>query len=372
MISRARRSGVERSATTHEHLGELVCPECSAELTIDGSRGSVRRLECGGCKETYPVVDGVPQFARDLDEQAETARSFGFAWKAFWGGFFDKESVFGLKIAETVAYVLSSLGIREHDLKGARILDAGTGSGRIPMVLKDYGCLVYAVDIHDSLGVVSKAIGHASTRFYQADLLKLPFKDGWFDYVWSSGVIMATPDSARAFRSLASKVRPGGTLFVSVYSTALHHYRLFRRFLPFTPHLPPLANYLLAGLIAVPLYAVFNGILAGVRVARRHTPPPYRVLGFDIEDISHKSYRSIVLNLFDQLHPKFQREHSPEEVRQWFESNDFETIVATNVVGMVEMRGVKRQQPVYASVGEKDRSSFSPGYVAGVARPRPQ
>ena len=57
------------------------------------------------------------------------------------------------------------------------------------------------------------------------------------------------------------------------------------------------------------------------------------VLGFSIENTTYKTYSSIVLNLFDQLHPEFQSEHSVEEVKGWFELNGLESIVVTESSG---------------------------------------
>ena len=75
-----------------------------------------------------------------------------------------------------------------------------------------------------------------------------------------------------------------------------------------------------------------------------HGTPPYNVLGFAIHNIQPKSYSSIVLNVFDQLHPQYQREHSKEEMQAMYENNGFVDVVATKTVGMVEMRGVKLAQ----------------------------
>jgi len=325
------------------HVDELSCPDCGGGLTATGAE-EVRdpAITCQRCHKRFPVIRGIPHFATYLQDQAETASSFGFAWKAFWTGSFDKKSIFGLKTAETKRHVLSCFGIDERQLSGAKMLDAGTGSGRIPMALRDARCVIYGVDIHKSLDLVKDAIASESVRICQADLMKLPFEDGSFDFVWSSGVIHHTPNTASAFAALARKVKPGGRMFISVYSIARHHYRVFRHLLPFAPKLPTWATYALASFIAVPLFVGFNGILLLVRTTRGNQPPPYSVMGFSIEDIEHKSYRSILLNLFDQLHPKYQHEHSVEEVAQWFARNGFVDVVPTNVVGMVEMRGVKR------------------------------
>src|SRR4051812_33433702 len=110
---------------------ELICPACAASLVRPGSKAgsgeTSAELTCSRCGEHYPIIDGVPHFAKHLDEQTETAKSFGFAWKAFWGGYFDKESVFGLKIDETADYFMACMGIDAEKLKGAKVLDAGTG-----------------------------------------------------------------------------------------------------------------------------------------------------------------------------------------------------------------------------------------------------
>lgn len=301
-------------------------------------------LVCNTCKKAFPIVNSVPCFVSDLAEQEKTAATFGFEWKAFWKGLFDKGDVFGLTFHETAHYFRSSLGLTAGDLKGAKVLDAGTGSGRIPMSLQGSGCQVYAVDIHHSLGLVAeKMTSSGNAQFFRADLLKLPFRDGFFDVAWSSGVIHHTPDARKAFGAIARTVKPGGRFFVSVYGVDRHHYRLFRHFLPFTPHLPVSVTYLLSAALAVPLFVAFNGALFIIRALHKHKRPPYWFLGFTVENISYKSYRSIVLNLFDQLHPKFQSEHSVAEVQEWFKSNGFGETVVTELVGMVGIRGLKHQ-----------------------------
>jgi len=331
-------------------LKELECPACRGAIEWREKRSpsspapADRHLACRACDHSYPIIHGLPYFAPQLGEQKRTAVSFGFEWKGFWDGLFDRGDVFGLDFRETANYFLNSLGIRPSDLAGAKVLDAGTGSGRIPISIHSMGCCVYAIDIHESLPVVAERLRDLdAVTFFQADLMRLPFKDANFDFVWSSGVIMATPDAQKAFRSIASKVRPGGKLFVSVYGKDRHHYRLFRHLLPFAHRFPPTVNYLVSAILAVPLYLAFNGILAWVRAWKHRKQPPYRILGFSIENTRPKSFRSILLNLFDQLHPMFQTEHSVREVRAWFEENGFEDLVVTESTGgMTAVRGTRR------------------------------
>lgn len=335
---------------TQETLKELECPACRGaidwreELAPSALGQANLQLVCQACAHSYPVIHGLPYFAPELGEQKRTAVSFGFEWKGFWNGMFDRGDVFGLDFDETADYFLRSLGVKASDLAGAKVLDAGTGSGRIPISIRAMGCRVYAIDIHESLPLISERMRDLdAVTFFQADLMRLPFKDGNFEFAWSSGVIMHSPDARKAFRSIASKVRPGGKFFVSVYGKDLHHYRLFRHLLPFAHRLSPTVNYVLSAILAVPLYLAFNGILALVRARKRRERPPYRVLGFSIENTRPKSFRSIVLNLFDQFHPRFQTEHSVQEVRAWFEENGFEDLVVTESTGgMTAVRGTRR------------------------------
>ena len=227
------------------------------------------------------------------------------------------------------------------------MLDAGTGGGRVPIVVQNTGCYAFAIDIHRNLHQVGQRVSNdAAVNFVQADLLNLPFQDDFFDLAWSSCVIHHTPSTERAFRSIAKKVKPGGRFFVSGYSTDLHHYRLFRRLLPFARYLPQGAIYVLSGLIAAPLFIAFNSILFYIRTLRKSDKPPYKLLGFSFENIDHKSFLSIPFNLFDRLHPKFRFEHTVAELKEWFETSGFQDLVVTESVGMSAVYGVKSAAPI--------------------------
>jgi hypothetical protein len=115
---------------------------------------------------------------------------------------------------------------------------------------------------------------------------------------------------------------------------------MFRHLLPWAHRLPTPVVYAMSAVIALPLYVGFNTMLGYVRTFRQG-PPPHRVAIFTVEDSSPKSYKSILLNLFDQLHPASQTEHSVDEVLGWFTANGFRDMVVTESIGMVAVRGVK-------------------------------
>src|SRR5262245_57402186 len=123
-------------------LSELVCPWC--ENSLDFRRDS-DTLSCKSCGKKFPIMHSMVSFVTDLKEQKQTATTFGFEWKAFAKGSFNNDDIFGLRFDETAQYFLSRVGLRLEDLAGLKILDAGTGSGRIPKSLRAAGCTVYAV-----------------------------------------------------------------------------------------------------------------------------------------------------------------------------------------------------------------------------------
>ena len=337
------------SATDEQQLAtDLVCIHCQGALQREAGRGEGRNrqtLVCSGCGETFAVVGGIPRFVTGLGSMEKTAESYGYQWTGFWKGLFDRGDVFGLQFEQTAHYFLSSLGLHQTDTTGMTVLDAGTGSGRIPLSIHHMVQRVYAVDMHSGLDSVSERLAHATNvSVVQANLLKLPFRDRTFDIAWSSGVLMYSPDAGETFAAVARKVKPGGRMFVSVYGKDVNHYRMFRHLLPWAHKLPTPLVYAMSALIALPLYLGFNLMLWHVRTFRKD-PPPHRVAIFTVEDSSPKSYKSILLNLFDQLHPDSQSEHSVEEVIGWFSANGFADTVVTEHIGMVAVRGVKQAQP---------------------------
>lgn len=103
---------------------------------------------------------------------------------------------------------------------GARILDAGCGTGIHSARLARRGFTIEGVDFSQH------AVGQAQAnlaeegftdqiRLRQADLLALPFEDGEFQYALCWGVLMHVPEVERAISELARVIGRGGKLAIS-------------------------------------------------------------------------------------------------------------------------------------------------------------
>ena len=103
---------------------------------------------------------------------------------------------------------------------GARLLDAGCGTGRYAIDLARRGYLVDAVDRSpDLIDIARRSAGERSgvLSFRTGDLLSLPDRD--CDAILCRGVLNDLVDDggrARAFTSFARALRPGGVVILDV------------------------------------------------------------------------------------------------------------------------------------------------------------
>ncbi|PND52565.1 class I SAM-dependent methyltransferase [Rhodococcus sp. ENV425] len=103
--------------------------------------------------------------------------------------------------------------------RGARILDAGCGTGRVGLELARRGHSVTAVDLDPVL--VEEARAHPELTVHLADLAQLDLPGERFDAVVSAGNVMVflAPGSERTvLERIAAHLRPGG-VFVAGFTT---------------------------------------------------------------------------------------------------------------------------------------------------------
>jgi SAM-dependent methyltransferase len=201
-----------------ERLLELLaCPDCAGDISFceikekesDGIIGG--SLICGGCKQKFPIVRGVPRFAR-LEEierdKAATAKNFGWQWTHF---------------TQTDArYAEQFLGwlqpVKPEFFEGKTVLEAGCGKGRHTSLAARWGAKeIVGVDLGAGVESAFEATKNLpNAHIVQADIFKLPFKKA-FDYAFSVGVLHHTPDPQKAFASVVGKVKSGGHVSAWVY-----------------------------------------------------------------------------------------------------------------------------------------------------------
>ena len=106
-------------------------------------------------------------------------------------------------------HIIASLNLRP----GARVLDAGCGTGEVLRWFRDEvgpeGVAV-GIDLARAHATAARASAPSQTPVLQADLLKAPFRDESFDLVWCMNTINHLRDPVAGVERLASLLRPAG------------------------------------------------------------------------------------------------------------------------------------------------------------------
>jgi SAM-dependent methyltransferase len=295
-------------------LGHLCCPECGAQPLVLLDRP---QLQCNRCGRTFDIVEGVPRFV----PRENYAASFGFQWNKHSRTQLD--SHVGMPISAD--RVRLATGWPER-LEGEVILEAGSGAGRFTQVLVKTGATVLSFDY--SLAVDANARNNGSAPnllLFQANIFSIPCPLGSMDRVFCLGVIQHTPDPARAFESLASRVKPGGQLVIDVYAktwASMLHWRFLLR--PLTRRMAKEKLYALLERWVPRLVPVSAALrrLFGRAGARLIPISEYSYMGLSPE--ANREWA--VLDTFDMLSPQFDLPQSPRTVRKWFEAARFTDI----------------------------------------------
>lgn len=318
-------------------LSRLACPRCRGPVnvvdpTAEGSAMTHGMIRCTVCGHTYPVVNGVPRMVLDVPSVRETQVSFGAQWRRRRLGQFESETLFGRTAEEELEAFFHALDVRPEALRDRWTLDAGCGAGRLTVNLAAFGGHVVGLDVAPTVEwVADRGVHLRNLHVLQGSLLDIPLVDDSFDIVWSMGVIHHTGDTPRAFANLARVVRPGGRLYVWVYSSReLSLYKMIRDTMRVAHKLPKDVLFYLCYVMAPPLKLYHLGKFGLRRLRRRPTTPRER---------REAQIRTIAFELHDDLAPPHQTRHTPEEVSEWFRGAGFTNLVVVDEVGV---RGERR------------------------------
>jgi SAM-dependent methyltransferase len=203
------------------HLGLLVAPDSGAPLELSASKqegDDVLEGTLSADTHSWAIRDGIPSFVSEDVGAAQTVRSFGEKW--------DKHRYYREHTRRFYTqWYLARFGF--GDLDGLRafladkklILDAGTGAGRdASNFAANSQATVFGVDTAwYALHSVALDEKRPDIQLVHADVNRLPFPDGFFDFINCDQVIHHTPDPPATFLNLGKKLEPGGQITTYVY-----------------------------------------------------------------------------------------------------------------------------------------------------------
>ena len=197
-------------------LQYLSCPSCAGAITLtssehDGQEVIEGQLSCPACARAWPITRGVPRFASIEEvEEDKAATAAGFGWQ--WQHFTQTDDKYEQQFLGWIAPVAPEF------FKDKVVLEGGCGKGRHTQLAAQWGAGdVIGIDLSAAVETAFAATRKLpNAHIIQADIYSLPFARE-FDYAFSVGVLHHLPDPRGGFKSLASKVKPGGHISAWVY-----------------------------------------------------------------------------------------------------------------------------------------------------------
>lgn len=286
-------------------LSYLACPLCAGDLTLnsvteeEGIEILNGELRCASCEKGYCIRGGIPRFA-DLEkieeDKRETAASFGWSWQEFSHDDAKYDDQFLAWIAP----------VRPEFFAGKVVLEGGCGKGRHTQRIARWGAQdVVAVDLSDAVEVAFHSTrGLENAHVIQADIYHLPLRPA-FDYAFSVGVLHHLPNPRDGFKSLVSKVKPGGYASAWVYGAENNGW-IIRVINPlreyFTSKMNPRVLFQLSRLPTMIVYAATKLIYAPLNHSKSGAAIAHRLFyGNYLSSIASFSWREQHCIVFDHL-----------------------------------------------------------------------
>lgn len=287
--------GVPRMLTFQHPLLDQFSRDFSAKIEPYGNKGY-----------RYAESEPVPGEENVLASFSNEWTEYGYNEDVYWG-------------QTTTTYnesLFSTLYNEQQNLESKLVLEIGIGSGgSANFMSKKFNCNLIGVDLGYSVDVAYKNFeNNPFFHIVQASAFNLPFTANTFDFVYSHGVIHHTFNTRKAFNQLAKLPKPGGRLYIWVYSFLNEQRSLKRKVImlmerlirPWCAVLPGWMQTMVLTPIA-PLYIFHQNT---INTDSKTGMAKYR-------------WREAMHAARDRFTPKFIHRHSEEEVTNWFSESGY-------------------------------------------------
>jgi 2-polyprenyl-3-methyl-5-hydroxy-6-metoxy-1,4-benzoquinol methylase len=301
-----------------EDVASFRHPRTGARLTLnveEEREGCVIRGTLSADGDHFQIICGIPRFCPPLNY----ADSFGYEWKRYPTTQLDSKAGWG---SQSRRRLFEESGW-PMDMRGERILEAGSGMGRFTEVLASTGAEVCTFDY--SAAIEANEGNNArfpNISFAQADIYEPPYERGSFDRVLCIGVLQHCPSPRKAFMSLVSFLKPGGRIFVDIYR--LH----WKSFFLGKYYLRPITRRMRADVLDRFVHSHVGWVYPLTGFLRHFLGRRARSLSWMLSVADYRGvyevddralYQLSLLDTFDALSPAFDRPATLRKVRSWFE-----------------------------------------------------
>lgn len=286
------------------------CPDCYREDVTEGL------LRCGN-GHAFPIQESIPRLVADRDRPQRTKQTFDVEWTVFQYG----EKTYGHSKTEELEDFFGRMTVDEEFLKDKTVLDAGCGIGRLANSISPMAREVIGVDFSEGVtvaGLLNREI--PTVHIVQGDLMRLPFREASFDYVYSKGVLHYVSDAEKCLTALSALVKPGGALSATIY-----------------PKMRPLFERSNAALRRITVRLPVRGVYWLSYLLIPLLSPAWSWSGVTRRPIDWNERAHMIFNWFSS---EFQNRASSSEVSEWFRNSGFDDIRISRLP--VGITGIKR------------------------------
>jgi SAM-dependent methyltransferase len=277
----------------------LLCLACGHPLPFPGGAQSpgTAPLVCPHCATPVPSERGIPRYV-----SSQHLESFGHQWNRYEVAHDDEDR----------ATFVAKTGVELTELAGLNVLDAGCGGGRYSKVAGEAGARVWGADHSHAVDKASLLCGHLpNVRFVQADLKRLPFPEGAFDFVFSIGVMHHDVETRAVFDAVARLVKPGGRYSVWLYRRNQGWQEWINdRLRARTTRMPH---------DRLEQWCRWGAWLGGIPVANKLFN---KIVNFS----AHPVFENRLCDTFDWFAPQYQHHHTVDELLGWYRQAGFEDL----------------------------------------------
>jgi SAM-dependent methyltransferase len=242
----------------------------------------------------------------------KTIKDFGEQWLKYR----DNEGYYGsLELFEDILYPF----LKPDDIKGCKIAEIGSGSGRIVnMILQAGARHVIALEPSQAFEILRTNVRQAEkVTFLNVSGEDLP-AFGDLDYIFSIGVLHHIPNPRPVVEAAFKALRPGGKFLVWLYGKEGNRF-----YLSFTYPLRFLTRILPHFALVSLVWAIYFPFMVYVRSCHRFRLPLQEYVLTVFDKMSPEKRRLII---YDQLNPSYARYYRRFEAERLLLDAKFEDI----------------------------------------------